>query len=479
MILAPALAILTLLAGAVALPAQHRPPNFLVIIADDVTYNDLPLYGGPNIVTPNIARLASQGLTFDRAYLSMAMCNPCRTELYTGLYPFRSGSSWNHSAARAGTRSVVHYLGDLGYRVGLSGKKHVVPDESFPFEKVPGVPNPRGVVPDPDFDTTNIRDFMERDRQQPFFLVTAFHEAHAPWSVGHPERLDPAELVLPENLADTGRTREQFAQYLAEIVAWDREVGQLLNALDESGEADNTVVMLTSEQGSAFPGNKWTNWNTGVRTALVVRWPGKVPAGARTSALVQYADVLPTLIAAAGSDPGSSFDGSSFLPVLLEGASEHRQYLYFMHNNVPEGAPYPIRAIADRRWHYVRNLAPQRLYFEKHMMGGFRANWFWESWLAESGPSNGKPTNRRAVDLVNRFMRRPAEQLYEVAADPYQMRNLAGDPSLAGVRDRLAAELGRWMQNQGDPGEALDTEAHWSAARAGRHLAPVPSDTSR
>ncbi len=465
------LAILVLLSSA-SVRAQDRSPNFLLIIADDVTYNDLPLYGGPNIETPNIDRLASQGLTFDRAYLSMAMCNPCRTELYTGLYPFRNGSSWNHSAARSGTRSVVHYLGDLGYRVGLSGKKHVVPDESFAFEPVPGVPNPRGIVPDPEFDTSRIQEFMQRDGQ-PFFLVTAFHEAHAPWTVGHPERLALDKVALPKNLADTRRTREQFVTYLAEIVAWDRQVGQLLDALEASGQADNTVVILTSEQGSAFPGNKWTNWNTGVHTALVVRWPGKVPPGTRTSALVQYADVLPTLVAAAGSDPEGRFDGSSFLPVLLDGATQHREYVYLMHNNVPEGPAYPIRAIVDTRWHYIRNLAPERLYFEKHMMGGFRNDWFWESWLAESGPSNGRPINRRAVDLVNRFMLRPAEQLYDVAADPYQMRNLAGDPALSNVRGRLAAALGEWMQSQGDPGEALDTEAQWSAARAGRHQVPA------
>ncbi len=461
-----------MLAVVLAASGQDRPPNFLLIIADDITYNDLPLYGGSNIETPNIDRLASEGLTFDRAYLSIAMCNPCRTELYTGLYPFRNGSSWNHSAARTGTRSVVHHLGDLGYRVGLSGKKHVSPADSFPFEEVPGVPNPRGIVSEPEFDTGKIREFMERDARQPFFLVTAFHEAHAAWTVGHPERLDAGRIVLPDNVADTPRTREQFVTYLAEIVAWDWEVGRVLDALAESGQADNTVVILTSEQGSAFPGNKWTNWNTGVHTTLVVRWPERIAPGKRTDALVQYADVLPTLVAAAGSEPGARFDGSSFLPVLLGHASRHRDYVYLMHNNVPEGAPYPIRAIADQRWHYIWNLLPERLYFEKHMMGGFRSNWFWESWLAQTGPNRGTPINRRAVELVNRFMRRPAEQLYDVATDPYQMKNLIGDLNLRGVRDRMAAELGLWMQSQGDPGAALDTEAQWNAARVGNHIEP-------
>ena len=153
--------------------ASDSPPNFLLIIADDVTYNDLPAYGGPNIQTPNIDRLAAEGLTFDRAYLSMAMCNPCRTELYTGLYPVRNGSSWNHSAAREGTKSVVDLLGNRGYRVGLSGKKHVSPDSSFAFESVPGVTNQRKSATLPPFDTSALREFMAGD-SAPFLLVTAF-----------------------------------------------------------------------------------------------------------------------------------------------------------------------------------------------------------------------------------------------------------------------------------------------------------------
>ena len=451
---------------------SDSPPNFLLIIADDVTYNDLPAYGGANIQTPNIDRLAAEGLTFDRAYLSMAMCNPCRTELYTGLYPVRNGSSWNHSAARAGTKSVVDLLGNHGYRVGLSGKKHVSPDASFAFESVPGVTNQRKPAALPPFDTSALQEFMARE-EGPFLLVTAFHEAHAPWTVGQPEKFDLGQLALPENLADTPRTREQFAQYLAEIEVWDWEVGRVLQALDDSGKAANTVVLLTSEQGSAFPGNKWTNWNTGVHTALIVRWPGVIEAGRRTAALVQYADVVPTLLAASGADQDGTLDGSSFLPVLTGTASTHREYVYLMHNNVPEGPPYPIRSVVDAKWHYIRNLRPGRLFFEKHMMGGFRPNWFWESWLASTGPSDDTSINSRAVDLLQRFLRRPAEQLYDVAADPYEMKDLSQDPSLTGVRERLATEVDRWMRSQGDPGAPLDSEGMWRAARESRHILPA------
>lgn len=459
----------------VALAAgQDRAPNVLLIISDDVTYNDLPLYGGANIETPNLDRLASEGLVFDQAYLAMAMCNPCRTELYTGLYPFRNGSAWNHSAARPGTRSVVHHLGELGYRVGLSGKKHVEPAESFPFEDVPGVPNPREKTPQPDFDTAKIEQFMKRDPGQPFFLVTAFHEAHAPWTVGRPDLIDKDELVLPRNFADTPETRRHYTDYLAEIVVLDWEIGRLLDALEASGQADDTIVIFTSEQGSAYPGNKWTNWNTGVHTALVVRWPGVIGPGRRTSALVQYADVVPTLVAIAGGEADERFDGGSFLPVLRGEATRHRDYAYFLHNNVPEGPPYPIRAITDGEWRYIQNLHPDRLFFEKHMMGGFRADHYWPSWLRVTGPWGDEPIHERAVDLLNRFLSRPAEQLYHTAEDPFEMRDRMGDLDLRDVRDRLAAELGRWMHEQGDPGAALDTEEQWRAAVQGAPLTRLP-----
>ena len=113
-------------------------PNFLIIMADDCTHNDLPVYGGRNAITPNIDRLASQGLVFNKAYLSEAMCQPCRAELYSGLYPLSNGCAWNHSASRPSIKSMPHYLGEAGYRVGLAGKVHVKPSSAFPFESVSG-----------------------------------------------------------------------------------------------------------------------------------------------------------------------------------------------------------------------------------------------------------------------------------------------------------------------------------------------------
>ncbi|MDH3583016.1 MAG: sulfatase [Phycisphaerae bacterium] len=450
-------------------------PNFLVIMADDCTYNDLPLYGGVNARTPNIDRLATEGLTFNRAYLSEAMCQPCRAELYSGQYPMRNGCAWNHSASRPSTTSMPQHLGKLGYRVGLAGKVHVKPTKSFPFEKVGGFDSNCVRNPTQAHDVKTVRQFMSRKSDEPFCLVIALVEPHVPWVMGDASRYPPKKIKLPANLADTPRTREDFGRYLAEVTYMDGQVGDILSALERTGQAQDTLVLFTSEQGSQFPGCKWTNWDTGVHTALVARWPGRIAAGKRTDAVVQYADVLPTLLDAAGGldRADARFDGSSFLGVLRGEQSKHRAYAYGVHNNIPEGPPYPVRTVTDGRYRYIRNLLPGELYIEKHLMGmrggGGLNNPYWATWVAEAG------ANARTYRLVKRYMSRPAEQLYLTTEDPYEMTNLIDDPAHAEARQRLSAELDRWLKAQGDPGAAQDTFKAIEAARRGRHLYVPPS----
>jgi uncharacterized sulfatase len=276
--------------------------------------------------------------------------------------------------------------------------------------------------------------------------------------------------VLPPNLADTARTREDFSRYLAEITYMDGQVGDILATLDATGRAGNTLVIFTSEQGSQFPGAKWTNWNLGLHTGFVARWPGRIAAGRRTDALVQYADVLPTLVAAAGGDPSAhDYDGMSFLDVLTgDVEASRRRFVYGMHNNIPEGPPYPIRTVSDGRHRYIRNLTPDELYLERHVMGrrvdGVEHCPYWHTWVWDAG--DRPPVYRR----VKRYLLRPAEELYDSVRDPYELENLAGDKAHAETTARLRAELDRWMTEQGDPGIPLDTAEAHQAAKDGKHL---------
>ena len=184
--------------------------------------------------------------------------------------------------------------------------------------------------------------------------------------------------------ADTPRTREDFSKYLAEVTYMDGQVGDILGTLEETGKAKDTVVLFSSEQGSQFPGCKWTTWDTGLHTALVARWPGKIAQGQRTDAMVQYADILPTLLALGGGK-GKDLDGTSFDGVLLGKKDSHRKFTYGMHNNIPEGPPYPTRTVFDGEYRYTINLTPGELYIEKHLMGlkgnAVLNNPYWSTWV--------------------------------------------------------------------------------------------------
>lgn len=443
--------------------AGNDKPNVLIIMADDCTYSDLPLYGGTNVKTPSIDKLASQGMTFNKAFVTMSMCVPCRAELYTGLQPARNGVCWNHSIARTGTKSIVHYLGDLGYRTGIAGKVHASPETVFPFEMVDGVER-NCVSETAEYDAEKLREFMVKDKNQPFCLVTALVVPHIPWTVGDPSHFKPAELDLPPYLADTKDTRDQFAQYLAEIEVLDQQVGSTLNLLEEEGIADNTIVIFTSEQGAQLPFCKWTNWDMGVHTGFVVRWPGKVEEGVRTDALIQYADVVPTLIDALSGESDTDFDGSSFFQVLTGEKDSHREYAYFMHNNVPEGPSYPIRSVTDGTHHYIRNLEHEGLYIEKHLMARMPLNNYWPSWVFAS------TNDEDILDKTTRYMKRPYEELYNVQNDPNELSNLADQKQMKKIKKNLSRALDKWMEVQGDPGAEIDSFEELNNAKKGNHF---------
>lgn len=435
--------------------AFAQKPNIVFILADDVNHDAIGSYGGENVATPNIDRLASQGIQFNQAYSAMAMCALFRAELYTGLYPVRNGVASNHTSARPGTQSVCHYLSDLGYRVGLTGKKHASPAETFPFESLS-----KGNGKSQKLDWEGMERFMGQD-DEPFCLFVCSQNAHAAWTEGDASQFDAKAIKLLPTQHDNPATREVMRHYYAEVAALDAQVGRTLEVLEKSGEADNTIVIFSSEQGWALGFSKWSNWNMGVHTAFVARWPGRVAPNTKTDALIQMADVVPTFIEAAGGDPiNYDLDGKSFLSVLDARKQDHREFVYGLHNNIPEGEPYPIRSINDGQYHYIWNLKPEVAYHEKHIMAeNSRLVW----WVAmEEAVRSG---DKAAKVLVEKYTRRPGEELYRVGVDDYETNNLADNPEYASVKQRLRTELRRWMKNQRDPGAILDTKVERDALK--------------
>lgn len=441
---------------------KSAAPNILIIIGDDCTHSDLSLYGGRNVRTPHIDQLASEGLTFNKAFVTMSMCAPSRSELYTGMYPATNGVCWNHGKARKGTQSMVQRLAKHGYRTGIAGKLHISPKTVFPFEMVEGVER-NCVSKTSKYDPKGMTDFVTKNPKQPFCLVTALTCSHAPWTVGDPSHFNPDSLKLPPYMVDTKETRISYAKYLAEIEVLDEQVGQTIKILKDAKVYDNTIVIFTSEQGAQFPYCKWTNYEMGVHTAFIMHWKGVTKAGSRTDALIQYCDVLPTIMDAVGGS-ADGCDGTSFLPVLKGKTDKHRDYAYFMHNNYPEGPAYPIRSITNGEFHYIQNMNSDQMYIEKHLMGRPEHTGYWPSWMLNIIKSEEN------FNLVSGYMLRSEEELYEPAKDKYERKNLAGKEEYRQIQAHLANELKNWMTRQGDPGAKLDSKAEYQAQKKGNHF---------
>ena len=418
-------------------------PNFVFVIADDCTFRDIGCYGG-QAHTPNIDKLATEGMRFTQCFQSAPMCSPTRHNIYTGLYPTKSGAYPNHTFAKDGTKSVVHYLKPLGYRVALSGKKHINPPEVFPFEY-------SGKDNNPDFEALDTFISECKDSGTPFCIFACSNEPHSPWDKGDASRYDAAKLKLPPYFVDTAETRESMTRYLAEITYYDWQVGQALALLQKHALADNTLVIVVSEQGSSFPFGKWTCYDTGLQSAFIARWPGKIEPGTVSDALIEYVDVLPTYIEVAGGTPPSILDGKSLLPVLTGETKEHKKYVFgeMTTRGVTNGSDYfGIRSIRSRKFKYVWNFTP-----EVKFQNACTSSSIFKSWQEKAASDSD------AADKVRRYENRPGEELYDITKDPYEWNNLADDPQYATIKVRMKRRLLDWMKAMGDKGQQTELEA--------------------
>jgi uncharacterized sulfatase len=432
---------------------MDRAPDIVLIVSDDHRWCDTGATGNADVRTPNLDRLAVEGVCFDAHYTVTAMCAPARMALYSGVYPVRNGGWPNHGLSYPETRSIVHQLGALGYRVGLHGKRHFGPPAAYPFEAV-----------------DDVAGFVRRDAGQPYCLVIGTREPHAPWGRAGEDLYPPDQLHLAPNLIDTPASRTALARYYGAVARLDARIGEHLEHVESAGRIDDTLVIYTSDHGAQFPGGKWTCWEPGLRVPMLMRWPARLRAGTRTGALAQHVDILPTLVELAGGDPAAAdtglpggpsgdrgFDGMSLVGTLLRGEPSPRETVYGVHtqHGTINGVPYPVRSVRDGRYKYIRNLNHEAAYQnaltgppeERH------ENAYWRDWL------DAARRDPHAAFLVDRYLHRPPEELYDLHEDPWELENRADDPALRGVRDALAERLDAWMAQQGDEGLATELRA--------------------
>lgn len=434
----------------IALPlavAAGNKPNLLFILADDLTFRDIGCYGSENVETPHMDSLAEDGMRFTRCFQASAMCSPTRHNIYTGLYPVRTGAYPNATWARDGTRSVVHYMRELGYRVGLTGKRHIWPREVFPFDYLSEEGDP---------DLMALEAYLGKETGQPSCTFVCFNEPHTPWTKGDASAFDPDDLVLPPYFVDTPTTRNHLVNYYAEIKDLDNSVGEIIDMLDRLNLRDDTLLIFAGEQGNAMPFAKWTCYDSGLQSALLARWPGKIQPGSVTDAMVEYVDILPTFIEAAGGTPATILEGRSLLPVLRGQRNHHKDYVYALQTTrgITNGSEhYGIRSIRSERFKYILNLTPE-IRFQNNLTenkGGWTA--FWPTWVEAAN------TDKFARETVHRYQWRPGEELYDLVNDPYEFTNLAENQAYKAVKKDLRLRLLRWMDEQGDQGQATEMDA--------------------
>lgn len=435
--------------------AAGSPPNIIVMIADDLAWNDLGCYGHPSITTPNIDAIARAGMRFDNAMLTCSSCSPSRISLLTGRYPSATGARELHMPAPESQVLVSQVLRDAGYWTVAAGKWHLGGAVVKQFDSVLQRNNgPSGCE-------RWVEALRDRPQDRPFFAWLAAFDPHRGYTSGtfDPPH-NPAESRVPPYLVEDQATREDLAMYYDEVARFDKYVGSVVAELDRQGIAEQTMLVVMSDNGRPFPRCKTTVYDSGVRTPLIIKLPGKVAAGSVTQQLASSVDLAPTFAELAGTE-SATFQGVSLLPLLSDPAQSVRRYAFSEHNWHDYQACE--RSVRSMRFRYIRNDFPE-------LPGTPPADAVrspsYRSILA--GADEGTLSKAQRHCLI---APRPPEELYVVAEDPHQLTNVAADAQYAKDLRRLRDALAAWQQRIDDPVAAGASPDRFDR-RSGKRLPP-------
>lgn len=426
--------------------AEAKAPNILFCIADDWSYPHAGAFGDRVIRTPNIDWLAAHGLSFSQAYCASPSCTPSRGAILAGRYPHQleqGGNLWSSLPARFPV--VPDLLEKNGYAVGHT-RKGWGPGN---FKAGGRDRNPAG----PQF--KNFDAFLESvPADRPFWFWFGSNDPHRPYEKGAGAKsgLDQSKVEVPACWPNTEEVRRDILDYYSEVERFDRDVGEILDTLRQKGMLENTVVIVTGDNGLPFPRAKANLYDLGTRVPLVVYWAGTVTPGRTSDAFVNLADLGPTFLEIGGVAPPAEMTTRTILPLLQGRSLPDRDHVFLereRHANVRAGdLSYPMRAVRTRDFLYIRNLRPDR------WPAGDPEPYFS---VGAYGDCDNSPTKSLLLDQPGSpyfklaFGLRPAEELYAVGPDPSQTNNLAQSERYQKVRSDLSALLDHWMKDSGDP----------------------------
>ena len=450
---------LVLLAGLVAafvvqaedqLPAPAKAkPNIIFFLSDDHGFRHSEPYGDLFVKTPNMTRLSEESMLFDHAYAPSPLCSPSRSCIATGMMPHRNGGHFFGMKVKARVRDMPDYLNELGYHTAAFGKRgYSKKGKGAGFDYVKG----GSISIRLKGDEKVVADYILNYKgPEPLFMHIGVSPPHLPWVEN--SEYDPAKIPLPPNYVDTKEMRLAMADYYTDVSVMDSMLGTILDAINERGIAENTLLVLTSDQGPPLPFGKWCTSDGGLRVPFMVRWPGHTTKGVRTDAMINLVDLLPTFIEAGGGTVPDGLDGKSLMPVLNGTTKQHRDMVFGSHSGNKNGPEYnhnecPMRTIRTPRFRYIFNLHPDRLFNTHVRVSKVDRNVrkpYWPSWQAKA------KTDDFAKRMVDAYEHRPAEELYDLSKDPFGIKNLADNPEYAAIKKKLRTQLYAWCKTQDDP----------------------------
>jgi len=440
-------------------PSRPPRPNILWILAEDFSPH-LGCYGTTEVWSPNLDRLAAEGVRFDRAFTTAPVCSASRSAFMTGMYQTTIGAQ-NHRSHRTpayplpdGVRVLTDWLRDAGYFTAnirafpapIDFKGTGKTDWNFFYAGKP-------------FDSDQWADLKPH---QPFYAQVNLAETHRDPSLtvstgrafAAPRRADPAKVVVPPYYPDCPEVRADWANYLDDASELDRKVGAILAQLERDGLAGNTVVIFMGDHGQAQVRGKQWCYDSGLRVPLIMRWPKRVPVpagfepGVPSDRMIEAIDLAATTLALAGAPKPAAMQGRVLFGPWAEPA---RQYAFAARDRCDETV-FRLRTVRDERYRYIRNFTPERPFFALNrykenqypMIPAMRR-------LHEQGRLN-------AVQEVLFAPRMPAEELYDLSADPDEINNLivSAKPEDQAALRRLRGELESWLGQSNDQGRFFE-----------------------
>lgn len=336
-----------------AASASADRPNIVIFILDDVGQADVGAFGNAVVRTPNIDRLAAEGMRFDNAFLTTSSCSPSRASILTGLYPSATGAPNLGDPVPADITSLPQLLRQAGYYTASVGKWHLGEPFKSHFERV--------VEPHEESGAADwLPELARRPLNKPFFFWLASKDAHEPFDWYPPLlRQDPAKLVVPVYAEDSAFTRQVMAGYYDEIARADASIGHVIDFLRTQHLLDNTLVIVLSDNGSIIGGAKTTLYDEGLKTPLVMRFPRAMRSGLANRQIVSEVDLMPTILALAGLSPVPDTPGVSLVPTLNDPLQPVREYIYAERNT--HGSKNFERLLRTDNFLYKRNYFYRRL----------------------------------------------------------------------------------------------------------------------